>query len=165
MINLHWHTQALSIWFQFKSLKTTNNLPSDSTALTQSNPTSFVQMWCYLPSKHCALNTQETKDFRLANSTCQASNGPTNLIWSSVPRLTPSHPLDSPHSNNCPPLSRKTLVPLENSITRLHKRFKIMVLSLCGERECTWPRLEQEDALRHSGISGRYYISAYWSSC
>lgn len=144
MINLDWPTQYLKIWFQFRSFKTTNNPPLDSTTLPQSNPTSFVQMWCYSPSKHCTLNLQETKNFRLVNSTWQASNGLTNLILSSSPRLPPSFHLNSPPSNNCPPLSRKTLVPLENSITRLHKRFKIMVLSLCGEREHTWLRLKQE---------------------
>lgn len=41
--------------------------------------------------------------------------------------------------NNCPPPPRKSPEPLENSITGLHERFKIMVLSLCEERERTWP--------------------------
>lgn len=112
------------------------------------------------PSK-VLLIRKKPKDFKLANSTCQASNGPTIIILSSSPCLPPSFPLNSPHSNNCPPLSRKTLVPLENSITRLHKRFKIMVLSLCGERECSWPQLKQQQTLRHSGTSGRYCIIAY----
>lgn len=62
----------------------------------------------------------------------------------------PMSPLNSPHSNNCPPQSRKTPVPLENSITRFHKRFKIMVFSLCGERECTRPQQRQGvDAQSH----------------
>lgn len=52
--------------------------------------------------------------------------------------------LNSPRSNNCPSLANKTLVPLENSITRLHKRFKIMVLSLCGQRERVWPQLKEK---------------------
>lgn len=40
--------------------------------------------------------------------------------------------------NNTPPPSRKTSVPFENSITRLHKRLKIIVLSLYGGRGSTW---------------------------
>lgn len=89
--------------------------------------------------------------------------GPNNIIRN--PRLHCYSPHNPPHTNNCPPPSRKTPVPLENSITRLHKRFKIMVLSLCEERERTWPHLQQGLALSHTGISGSYCISTYWSSC
>lgn len=105
----------------------------------------------------------KTEDFKSSNSTCKA--GSANLILSSFPSIPPSAPLNSPHSNNCPPPSRKTLVPLENSITRLHKRFKIMRLSLCGERERTSPTLKQGAMLSHTGISGRYCIITYCSSC
>lgn len=94
-----------------------------------------------------------------------------NVKWArqrfcfSSPRLPPSFLFNSPHSNKCPLLSRKTLEALENSITRLHKRFKIMVLSLCGEREHTWPWLKLQQTLRHLGANQQYCINAHWSSC
>lgn len=101
-------------------------------------------MWCYLPSEHCALNVQETRDFRLY----KALNRPTKImLFHTLSSPFPSL-LNSPHSNNLPPLSCKTVVPLENSITRLHKRFKIIVPSLCGDRERTWPPLKSELTLR-----------------
>lgn len=88
----------------------------------------------------------------------------TNLILYLLLAFLPPPSFYSPHSNNCPPLSRKTLVPLENSITRLHKRFKIMVLSLCAERECTWLQLKQEQMLRYCVIAAAQVITAVVSA-
>lgn len=132
-------------------------MPFDSTTLPQSCPTSCAQMLCHLPGKWCTLNSLQFAG--LTNTTCQKTNGPINLMRSSSPRLLLSFSFKSLQSNNCPPLPRKTLVPLENSITRLHKRFKIMVLRLCGEREQSWLWLKQEQTFRHLSISGRQSIT------
>lgn len=87
-----------------------------------------------LPSHQCAWDSESKKSqwFQIIHLWDRL------LSWSQG-CSPPPPPRLPPHSNNCPPPPRKSPEPLENSITGLHERFKIMVLSLCEERERTWP--------------------------
>lgn len=106
-------------------LKTTNNLPPRHIS-PRCDATLLAKSPMCLRSRE-----QKAGDFKSSISGIVCS-----LDLRAV-RLPP--PRLPPHSNNCPPPPRKSPEPLENSITGLHERFKIMVLSLCEERERTWP--------------------------